>query len=165
MAVSTKTSLLRRASLEQTECRICCEVGENKTDGPLLTPCHCSGSMKHIHLECLTKSIESRNSAHCEVCLTKFTQIEIRTHRPSFGKFLRENPDICTELIFAILVSIFLQASLFCQIFIGPREGSFWVQFVLQVVFLIFYIYYMLYFYSEWLEENMRVQVVNKRTS
>lgn len=78
-------------SSKQTECRICCDLGDSNVDGPLLTPCHCSGSMKYIHLQCLVKCIETRNSDHCEVCLGKFTQIETCTYRPSFA-FQRTQP-------------------------------------------------------------------------
>lgn len=148
-------------SSKQTECRICCDLGDSNVDGPLLTPCHCSGSMKYIHLQCLVKCIETRNSDHCEVCLGKFTQIETCTYRPSFGKFLHENPDIRTELIFALLVIILLFVSMVCQLFKGLNHGCFVVQLILQGGFIIFYTYYMLYFYFEWLEDNVRIQVIN----
>ncbi|KAH9388804.1 hypothetical protein TYRP_008151 [Tyrophagus putrescentiae] len=139
----------------------CCTSGDSNVDGPLLTPCHCSGSMKYIHLQCLVKCIETRNSDHCEVCLGKFTQIETCTYRPSFGKFLHENPDIRTELIFALLVIILLFVSMVCQLFKGLNHGCFVVQLILQGGFIIFYTYYMLYFYFEWLEDNVRIQVIN----
>jgi len=35
-----------------TACRIC--LGEeNEAKNPLISPCLCSGSMKHIHVDCL----------------------------------------------------------------------------------------------------------------
>jgi len=32
-------------------CRVC--LSENEDDNPLISPCHCTGSCKYIHLECL----------------------------------------------------------------------------------------------------------------
>mmetsp|Transcript_3582 Transcript_3582/g.3518 ORF Transcript_3582/g.3518 Transcript_3582/m.3518 type:complete len:107 (+) Transcript_3582:688-1008(+) len=40
-------------------CRIC--LGEENTyEDKLITPCNCSGTMKHIHLNCLRGWIESK---------------------------------------------------------------------------------------------------------
>lgn len=63
-------------SKEALYCRICAGGEE---DGPLISPCKCSGSMSYIHPECLQKWIEQRpNTAQgeealvCEVCHTRY---------------------------------------------------------------------------------------------
>ncbi|XP_067945530.1 E3 ubiquitin-protein ligase MARCHF8-like [Watersipora subatra] len=55
-------------------CRICQCPAE--TDLPLITPCRCDGSLKHIHASCLLKWIDISNRKHrrigrasfCELC-------------------------------------------------------------------------------------------------
>ena len=43
-------------------CRIC--LSEDNTDAadPLISPCKCSGTMKYIHLKCLTEWLESKKA-------------------------------------------------------------------------------------------------------
>ena len=41
------------------QCKFCfCEFSE--VDNPLISPCYCAGTMKHVHLECLQKWVSSR---------------------------------------------------------------------------------------------------------
>jgi len=66
-------------------CRIC--LGdENTPDNPLISPCKCDGTMKHIHIECLREWLNSKRSykentavktycwkaLECELCKLKF---------------------------------------------------------------------------------------------
>ncbi|OMJ82843.1 hypothetical protein SteCoe_16376 [Stentor coeruleus] len=55
-------------NLEQAFCRVCYESGESV----LVSPCHCSGSLKHIHEDCLkiwiTMKYKDIKEAKCEVC-------------------------------------------------------------------------------------------------
>lgn len=64
---------------EDSVCRIC---GEDDTDEPLFHPCRCSGSIRHIHEDCLVKwltmksnlpggdavSLHEANVSECELC-------------------------------------------------------------------------------------------------
>lgn len=65
-------------------CRIC--FGEAESENPLITPCGCNGSVKHIHLVCIQKWLsyrksikQSENSAayhwktmECELCKSTY---------------------------------------------------------------------------------------------
>ena len=70
---------------EQKVCRIC--LGEeNEKEDPLISPCKCSGTMSHIHLECLREWLNSKRSKkegecvktycwkalECELCKQRF---------------------------------------------------------------------------------------------
>uniref|UniRef100_A0A1I8BTZ1 RING-CH-type domain-containing protein n=1 Tax=Meloidogyne hapla TaxID=6305 RepID=A0A1I8BTZ1_MELHA len=68
--------------LSSRQCRICLLTTETKRK-PLISPCHCSGTVRHVHIHCLAHWIEvsSRKAAcinstrytkplppHCELC-------------------------------------------------------------------------------------------------
>jgi E3 ubiquitin-protein ligase MARCH1/8 len=51
-------------------CRIChCE---SEPDQPLISPCHCSGSLQFVHQSCLQKWIKSSDTKKCELCYYEF---------------------------------------------------------------------------------------------
>eukprot|EP00066_Takifugu_rubripes_P012374 XP_011601640.1 PREDICTED: E3 ubiquitin-protein ligase MARCH8-like isoform X2 [Takifugu rubripes] len=53
----------------QDICRIChCEGDE----GPLITPCHCTGSLRFVHQFCLQQWIKSSDTRCCELCKYEF---------------------------------------------------------------------------------------------
>lgn len=75
----------KESEKDQNLCRIC--FSEFFTgDNPLISPCKCSGSMKHIHLECLrtwlSRKENVKTSQHvvsyswrafnCELCKTEY---------------------------------------------------------------------------------------------
>ncbi|KAG9341020.1 hypothetical protein JZ751_019773, partial [Albula glossodonta] len=50
--------------------RIChCEGDE---DSPLITPCHCTGSLRFVHQACLQQWIKSSDTRCCELCKYEF---------------------------------------------------------------------------------------------
>jgi pSer/pThr/pTyr-binding forkhead associated (FHA) protein len=70
-------------------CRICLMEGSTEDD-PLLAPCKCKGSVKHVHLSCLRHWVKDRlglangdapfvyNHLSCELCKTAYsTKIQI----------------------------------------------------------------------------------------
>uniref|UniRef100_A0ACB8ECF3 E3 ubiquitin-protein ligase march8 n=1 Tax=Sphaerodactylus townsendi TaxID=933632 RepID=A0ACB8ECF3_9SAUR len=51
-------------------CRIChCEGDE---ESPLITPCHCTGSLHFVHQSCLQQWIKSSATRCCELCKYEF---------------------------------------------------------------------------------------------
>lgn len=89
-AYSTKCSKAYKthsisSTLENLNCRICLS-DESSNDNPLISPCHCSGTMAVTHLECLKKwlsckvtnntfkniQVYSWKSLHCELCSFKY---------------------------------------------------------------------------------------------
>ncbi|KAK6424666.1 hypothetical protein LTR95_016369, partial [Oleoguttula sp. CCFEE 5521] len=51
-------------------CRIC--RSESAATEPLFHPCKCSGSIKHVHQECLINWLAHSHKKHCELCKTPF---------------------------------------------------------------------------------------------
>ncbi|KAK4661197.1 uncharacterized protein QC763_704410 [Podospora pseudopauciseta] len=51
-------------------CRIC--RGEGTPEEPLFYPCRCSGSIKHVHQDCLMEWLSHSQKKHCELCKTPF---------------------------------------------------------------------------------------------
>ncbi|KAF4632071.1 hypothetical protein G7Y89_g6059 [Cudoniella acicularis] len=51
-------------------CRIC--RGEGSDSEPLFHPCKCSGSIKHVHQDCLMEWLSHSQKKHCELCKTPF---------------------------------------------------------------------------------------------
>lgn len=99
-------------------CRICLVEEIDGIENPLLSPCLCSGSVRHVHLMCLRKSIErkkfsSRKSLFavsfnlkvlvCEICKSTFPEtIEHNNRFYSMIDKSRINPPF---LIFEVLNS------------------------------------------------------------
>lgn len=51
-------------------CRICHCEGD--TEGGLIAPCYCSGSLRYVHQNCLQQWIKSSNIRCCELCKFQF---------------------------------------------------------------------------------------------
>lgn len=51
-------------------CRIC--RGEGTHDEPLFHPCRCSGSIQHVHQDCLMEWLSHSQKKYCELCKTSF---------------------------------------------------------------------------------------------
>jgi hypothetical protein len=69
----------------QVECRICREEGFPEDE--MVNPCHCDGSMKWVHPECLNiwRHRSADNLVHCTVCKAKYDFVR----RPTLGNYLR----------------------------------------------------------------------------
>ncbi|XP_062422464.1 E3 ubiquitin-protein ligase MARCH8 isoform X6 [Pungitius pungitius] len=68
--LSEKTAPLSPYSLSGDWCRIChCEGDE---ESPLITPCHCTGSLRFVHQSCLQQWIKSSDTRCCELCKYEF---------------------------------------------------------------------------------------------
>ncbi|XP_041075752.1 E3 ubiquitin-protein ligase MARCHF1-like isoform X2 [Polyodon spathula] len=54
----------------QDICRICHCEGDNES--PLITPCHCTGTLHFVHQACLHQWIKSSDTRCCELCKYDF---------------------------------------------------------------------------------------------
>ncbi|XP_038599617.1 E3 ubiquitin-protein ligase MARCHF8 isoform X2 [Tachyglossus aculeatus] len=54
----------------QDICRICHCEGDDES--PLITPCHCTGSLHFVHQGCLQQWIKSSDTRCCELCKYEF---------------------------------------------------------------------------------------------
>ena len=75
---------LARQSIGQRMCRICLE-SDFTDENPFVTPCKCTGSLRHIHLDCLRSWTNSKRLSYeepglkslfwsdliCEICKSK----------------------------------------------------------------------------------------------
>ena len=50
--------------------RICHCEGDDES--PLITPCHCTGSLRFVHQSCLQQWIKSSDTRCCELCKYEF---------------------------------------------------------------------------------------------
>ncbi|KAF5921983.1 hypothetical protein HPG69_015433 [Diceros bicornis minor] len=53
-----------------SRCRICHCEGDDES--PLITPCHCTGSLHFVHQACLQQWIKSSDTRCCELCKYEF---------------------------------------------------------------------------------------------
>ncbi|XP_037127192.1 E3 ubiquitin-protein ligase MARCH8 isoform X2 [Syngnathus acus] len=68
--MSEKTEPMSPFSLAGDCCRICHCEGDDES--PLITPCHCTGSLRFVHQSCLQQWIKSSDTRCCELCKYEF---------------------------------------------------------------------------------------------
>ncbi|XP_062986098.1 uncharacterized protein LOC134401277 isoform X2 [Elgaria multicarinata webbii] len=61
---------LSPVSISEDACRICHCEGDDES--PLITPCHCTGSLNFVHQACLQQWIKSSDTRCCELCKYEF---------------------------------------------------------------------------------------------
>ncbi|KAG7266064.1 hypothetical protein CRUP_006994 [Coryphaenoides rupestris] len=81
------------------------------TQGELLSPCRCSGSVRCTHHPCLIKWISERGSWACELCYYKYQVIAISTKNPLQWQAVSLTVIEKVQIAAAILGSLFLMAS------------------------------------------------------
>ena len=62
---------------EDETCKIC-YGGNEEAGNPLITPCYCAGSMRHVHSDCLVQWIKTAALKRCDLCRYPFT-VESKT--------------------------------------------------------------------------------------
>jgi len=63
-------------------CRICHSA--DPEEGPLFSPCQCTGSMKYVHMTCLRRwTADPRHAAYCEVCRQPYPAGVVRESQPA----------------------------------------------------------------------------------
>ena len=90
------------------KCRICLMEEDDGENNPLITPCHCSGSVSYIHVECLRHWLKSKvvvkefkyftvvnkNKFECEICKTPIPdELTVNNKKISFFSFTKPNND------------------------------------------------------------------------
>ncbi|XP_074855972.1 E3 ubiquitin-protein ligase MARCHF8 isoform X2 [Carettochelys insculpta] len=68
--LSEKMPPLSPVSTSGDVCRICHCEGDDES--PLITPCHCTGSLHFVHQACLQQWIKSSDTRCCELCKYEF---------------------------------------------------------------------------------------------
>ncbi|XP_045426614.1 E3 ubiquitin-protein ligase MARCHF8 isoform X1 [Pipistrellus kuhlii] len=68
--LSDKCPPVSPVSASGEACRICHCEGDDES--PLITPCHCTGSLHFVHQACLQQWIKSSDTRCCELCKYEF---------------------------------------------------------------------------------------------
>jgi E3 ubiquitin-protein ligase MARCH6 len=112
---ATNTAGGEDAAGDPDTCRIC--RGEGSDKEPLFHPCKCSGSIKHVHQDCLMEWLSHSQKKHCELCKTpfRFTKLYSPNMPQSLppGVFFRHSVlhsvrNIGTWLRFCLVVTVWL---------------------------------------------------------
>jgi hypothetical protein len=79
----------KQRKVEQTketkQCRIC--LSENEKD--IVSPCHCKGSVKYVHKECLQKWVDVKGVLNCDLCKKKYNvKLKLEEENKVFARFL-----------------------------------------------------------------------------
>ena len=86
-------------------CRICYLEEDNEEENPIVQPCHCSGSCKYIHLNCLKQWINTKSclkideNEYCSVFI--FTESECELCKSKLPDFVEHNEKLYTLLDFS----------------------------------------------------------------
>ena len=79
-------------------CKICYGEEEDPVENPLVQPCHCSGSLKYIHLECLKHWLNTKSCIKIEdnarFCVFLVKQIECEICKEKFPDFVKHKDQL-----------------------------------------------------------------------
>nr|XP_058969123.1 E3 ubiquitin-protein ligase MARCHF3-like [Pocillopora verrucosa] len=84
-------------SESQSICRICHSSGEE----PLITPCYCSGSAKHVHASCLLTWFKKEVKNTCELCRHK---VDIKKKGKPYAEWRRPEDKPTPIIWFTVFV-------------------------------------------------------------
>lgn len=97
-----QSSSLAMSSIDISECRICFS-----SDGQLLSPCLCSGTMAHIHYNCLKQLIEINGENNCRICGHNWIGFELIATEMNFSDYLRTHVHQRVD-IFLIIIGLII---------------------------------------------------------
>lgn len=113
---------------EEPTCRICMDI-ETKTN-ILLHPCHCKGTMKYVHEECLKAWLISQNAEidnpQCELCKTGI-QMEFKIVAKCIPKeACREGPSqfFVIPMFCIVMIMLFLIVFLLGESYLNTAESD-----------------------------------------
>lgn len=126
----------------QDICRIChCEGDE---ESPLITPCHCTGSLRFVHQACLQQWIKSSDTRCCELCKYEFimeTKLKPLRKWEKLQMTASERRKIMCSVTFHIIAITCVVWSLYVlidrtaeEIKLGILEWPFWTKLVVVAI-------------------------------
>ncbi|XP_077988421.1 E3 ubiquitin-protein ligase MARCHF3-like [Glandiceps talaboti] len=159
-------------------CRICHEG--DKYGEELISPCHCTGTMRYLHRGCIEHWLATANTTTCELCHYEFRTrkksqpITQWLQRPSQPRDRRNFlGDIACLLILTILVSVSAWLCLNGAEHYLRHNGHQWeaaglvgLTVILLLIFLFWAILsfrYHLHIWKLWRNENQLVQLVDSQ--
>lgn len=146
----------------QNICRICHSLG----DEPLITPCHCSGSAKHVHATCLLTWFKRAVKNTCELCRHK---VAIKKKGKPYSEWRKPEGKPIPLIWFTVFLlglflnafSIAINASELCMTtacIIFYVVNGFGV--ILDTVFLYFWWTKCLFYWRKWCALNQEWSIV-----
>uniref|UniRef100_A0A3Q3WG65 RING-type E3 ubiquitin transferase n=1 Tax=Mola mola TaxID=94237 RepID=A0A3Q3WG65_MOLML len=126
----------------QDICRIChCEEDD---ESPLITPCHCTGSLRFVHQSCLQQWIKSSDTRCCELCKYEFimeTKLKPLRKWEKLQMTASERRKIMCSVTFHVIAITCVVWSLYVlidrtadEIKRGILEWSFWTKLVVVAI-------------------------------
>ena len=97
-----------------SSCRICLAQDE---PSKLITPCHCDGSLKWVHRECLAKWMETRSSDYCSICKRRYSKIIYVKIRKNFIDYLCHSSQVFNNFFFHFIPFVIMVICLFLNSF------------------------------------------------
>ena len=103
-------------TVDDKVCRICLD----RTDADqLLTPCHCKGTMAHIHYNCLQRCVQFNGSEKCLICGQKWVGVETVKIKKSLVEYLREKSKLSEFILYSFFM-VFAILTLF--VMMAPED-------------------------------------------
>ncbi|XP_077585791.1 E3 ubiquitin-protein ligase MARCHF8 isoform X5 [Stigmatopora nigra] len=143
-SVSAPSSFSRTSVSPSSQdiCRIChCEGDE---ESPLITPCHCMGSLRFVHQSCLQQWIKSSDTRCCELCKYEFimeTKLKPLRKWEKLQMTASERRKIMCSVTFHVIAITCVVWSLYVlinrtadEIKQGIMEWSFWTKLVVVAI-------------------------------
>lgn len=123
---STNINISRCLSFDDEipSCRIC-HCTESPSSGlvKLISPCHCSGSLKYVHHGCLQQWLDATNSQTCELCKQPFS-ITIK-YKPIYKwNALNASPGERRRLVCNSVFNLVSMACIFWSIYVLIERAS-----------------------------------------
>lgn len=163
-------------------CRIChCTESPGSGLVKLISPCHCSGSLKYVHHSCLQQWLDATNSQRCELCKQPFS-MSIK-YKPLYKwGCLNASPSERRRLVCNSVFNLVSMVCIFWSIYVlierasqdakeGRIDWSFYVKIsvvtiglIIGVIFL--FVQLKLYFsiFMKWRQSNRIIIIRNLET-
>ncbi|KAM4591884.1 E3 ubiquitin-protein ligase MARCHF8-like isoform X2 [Leuresthes tenuis] len=126
----------------QDICRICHCEGDDES--PLITPCHCTGSLRFVHQSCLQQWIKSSDTRCCELCKYEFimeTKLKPLRKWEKLQMTASERRKIMCSVTFHVIAITCVVWSLYVlidrtaeEIKLGILEWPFWTKLVVVAI-------------------------------
>lgn len=126
----------------QDICRICHCEGDDES--PLITPCHCTGSLRFVHQSCLQQWIKSSDTRCCELCKYEFimeTKLKPLRKWEKLQMTASERRKIMCSVTFHVIAITCVVWSLYVlidrtaeEIKLGIMEWPFWTKLVVVAI-------------------------------
>lgn len=123
---------------DNVECRICRSCSPELIE----SPCHCRGSLRLVHLQCLQQWLNMSARTSCEVCLS---QVTLSRHIRSISMWFKLAFFVFTVICGLIWTGLVVVSTLRLQRFEQPFNGDHGVLSAINIFFMgVFWLYFLM---------------------